>query len=167
MTHPAAGVPHPRSTPDPLSAGLTPEQAAAVRHGRGPLLLVAGPGIGKTRTLTHRVAYLLATGRAAPRRILALTFSVRAAGELRLRLADLLGEETARGVTASWSPSTSAASARTALTPREGGERHDHHRHRGAGPAGRRARQRPRMRAQAGSVKEKRLSPSLAALTPI
>src|SRR4051794_33987170 len=100
MTHPAAGVPHPRPPDDPLTAGLTPEQAAAVRHGRGPLLLVAGPGTGKTRTLTHRVAYLLASGRAAPQQILAVTFSVRAAGELRLRLADLLGEQTARGVTA-------------------------------------------------------------------
>src|SRR3954469_25402632 len=101
MTHPAAGVPHPRPPDDPFTAGLTSEQAAAVRHGRGPLLLVAGPGTGKTRTLTHRVAHLLASGRAAPRQILAVTFSVRAAGELRLRLADLLGEQTARGVTAS------------------------------------------------------------------
>src|SRR5215210_2829985 len=100
MTHPAAGVAHPRPPDDPLIAGLTPEQAAAVRHGRGPLLLVAGPGTGKTRTLTHRVAYLLASGRVAPRQILAVTFSVRAAGELRLRLADLLGEQTARGVSA-------------------------------------------------------------------
>ena len=100
MTHPAAGVPHPRPPDDAPHRGLTPEQAAAVRHGRGPLLLVAGPGTGKTRTLTHRVAYLLASGRAAPRQILAVTFSVRAAGELRLRLADLLGEQTARGVTA-------------------------------------------------------------------
>src|SRR5436190_22658238 len=103
MTHPAAGVPHPRPPdpgPDAVTAGLTPEQAAAVRHGRGPLLLLAGPGTGKTRTLTHRVAYLLASGRAAPRQILAVTFSVRAAGELRLRLADLFGAQTARGVTA-------------------------------------------------------------------
>jgi DNA helicase-2/ATP-dependent DNA helicase PcrA len=100
MTHPAAGVPHPRPPDHALTAGLTPEQAAAVRHGCGPLLLVAGPGTGKTRTLTHRVAFLLASGRAAPRQILAVTFSVRAAGELRLRLADLLGEQTARGVTA-------------------------------------------------------------------
>src|SRR4051794_41063285 len=97
---PAAGAPPPRPPAAALAAGLTPEQAAAVRHGRGPLLLVAGPGTGKTRTLTHRVAYLLASGRAAPRQILAVTFSVRAAGELRLRLADLLGEQTARGVTA-------------------------------------------------------------------
>src|SRR3954454_17991793 len=85
---------------DALLAGLTPEQTQAARHGTGPLLIVAGPGSGKTRTLTHRVAHLLATGAATPREILALTFSVRAAGELRLRLADLLGEETGRGVLA-------------------------------------------------------------------
>ena len=100
---PRRGCPAPapaRRRAEAVTAGLTPEQAAAVRHGRGPLLLVAGPGTGKTRTLTHRVAYLLASGRAAPRQILAVTFSVRAAGELRLRLADLLGEQTARGVTA-------------------------------------------------------------------
>src|ERR1700729_4063927 len=83
-----------------LLAGLTPEQARAVTFGSGPLLLLAGPGAGKTRTLTHRAAYLLAGGRAKPWEILAVTFSVRAAGELRLRLADLLGEPIARGVTA-------------------------------------------------------------------
>jgi DNA helicase-2/ATP-dependent DNA helicase PcrA len=103
MTHPAAGAPHPRPPnggPDALLAGLTPEQAQAVRHAHGPLLLLAGPGAGKTRTLTHRVAHLLATGRASPWEILAVTFSVRAAGELRLRLTDVLGEPRARGVTA-------------------------------------------------------------------
>ena len=101
MTHPAAGAPRARPPdPDALLAGLTAEQALAVRHGPGPLLIVAGPGTGKTRTLTHRVAHLLATGQAAPREILAVTFSVRAAGELRLRLTDLLGEQAARGVTA-------------------------------------------------------------------
>ena len=83
-----------------LLAGLTPEQAQAVTFGSGPLLLLAGPGAGKTRTLTHRAAYLLASGRAQPWEILAVTFSVRAAGELRIRLADLLGESIARGVTA-------------------------------------------------------------------
>jgi hypothetical protein len=70
-----------------------------VTFGAGPLLLLAGPGAGKTRTLTHGAAYLLASGRAKPWEILAVTFSLRAAGELRLRLADLLGEEVARGVT--------------------------------------------------------------------
>ena len=83
-----------------LLAGLTTEQAQAVTYGPGPLLLLAGPGAGKTRTLTHRAAYLLASGRAQPWEILAVTFSVRAAGELRLRLADLLGETVARGITA-------------------------------------------------------------------
>ena len=85
---------------DRLLAGLTPEQTQAVTHGTGPLLLLAGPGAGKTGTLTHRAAYLLASGRAQPWEILAVTFSVRAAGELQLRLADLLGETVARGVTA-------------------------------------------------------------------
>ena len=83
-----------------LLDGLTPEQAQAVTHGTGPLLLIAGPGAGKTRTLTHRIAYLLQTWQARPDQILAVTFSVRAAGELRLRLADLLGQERARQVTA-------------------------------------------------------------------
>ena len=86
--------------PEDLLAELTPEQAQAVTHADGPLLILAGPGAGKTKTLTHRTAYLLATGRARPWEILAVTFSVRAAGELRLRLAELLGEEVARGVLA-------------------------------------------------------------------
>jgi len=102
MAHPSTGAHPTRVAPDldALLDGLTPEQAQAVRHGSGPLLLIAGPGAGKTRTLIHRIARLLATGMAEPWEILAVTFSVRAAGELRLRLADLLGEQVARGVTA-------------------------------------------------------------------
>ena len=101
MTNPNPGVrDHAPPGPERLLAGLTPEQAQAVTFGSGPVLLLAGPGAGKTRTLTHRAAYLLASGRAQPWEILAVTFSVRAAGELRLRLADLLGETVARGVTA-------------------------------------------------------------------
>jgi DNA helicase-2/ATP-dependent DNA helicase PcrA len=100
LTHPIVGVPPPLAAAGELLEGLTPEQAAAVQHGSGPLLLLAGPGAGKTRTLTHRAAHLLATGRARPSEILAVTFSVRAAGELRLRLADLLGEAVARAVRA-------------------------------------------------------------------
>jgi DNA helicase II / ATP-dependent DNA helicase PcrA len=101
MTHPDPGArDHAPPGTDRLLAGLTPEQAQAVTHGTGPLLILAGPGAGKTRTLTHRAAYLLASGRAQPWEILAVTFSVRAAGELRLRLADLFGETVARGVTA-------------------------------------------------------------------
>ena len=101
MPHPKSGRrEHAPSGLERLLAGLTPEQAQAVTFGSGPLLLLAGPGAGKTRTLTHRAAYLLASGRARPWEILAVTFSVRAAGELRLRLADLLGEAVARAVTA-------------------------------------------------------------------
>ena len=101
MTNPNPGVrDHAPPGPERLLAGLTPEQAQAVTFGSGPVLLLAGPGAGKTRTLTHRAAYLLASGQAKPWEILAVTFSVRAASELRLRLADLLGETVARGVTA-------------------------------------------------------------------
>ena len=101
MTNPNPGVrDHAPPGPERLLAGLTPEQAQAVTFGPGPLLLLAGPGAGKTRTLTHRAAYLLASGRAQPWEILAVTFSVRAASELRLRLADLLGETVARAVMA-------------------------------------------------------------------
>ncbi len=102
MTNPIADAQPPPAWPaaDGLLAGLTPEQTQAVCHGAGPLLLIAGPGAGKTKTLIHRIARLLQTGAARPWEILAVTFSVRAAGELRLRLADLLGEQVARGVTA-------------------------------------------------------------------
>ncbi len=102
MTHPIAGAHPPPGRPreEALLDGLTPEQTQAVQHGPGPLLLIAGPGAGKTKTLIHRIARLLATGAAQPWEILAVTFSVRAAGELRLRLADLLGEQVARAVTA-------------------------------------------------------------------
>ena len=62
-----------------LLDGLTGEQAQAARHDRGPLLIYAGPGAGKTRTLIYRIARLLATGAARPWEILAVTFSVRAA----------------------------------------------------------------------------------------
>ena len=81
MTNPNPGVrDHAPPGPERLLAGLTPEQAQAVTFGAGPVLLLAGPGAGKTRTLTHRAAYLLASGQAKPWEILAVTFSVRAAG---------------------------------------------------------------------------------------
>jgi DNA helicase II / ATP-dependent DNA helicase PcrA len=83
-----------------LLHGLTAEQAHAVTYGSGPLLIIAGPGAGKTRTLIHRIAWLLMSGLARPWEILAVTFSVRATGELRLRLTDLLGEQVAAAVTA-------------------------------------------------------------------
>lgn len=74
---------------DQILAGLNPQQAAAVCHGDGPLLIIAGAGSGKTRTLVHRVAQLIQQG-ADPRRILLLTFTRRASGEMLRRVDALL-----------------------------------------------------------------------------
>ncbi len=80
------------------SALLNEPQAAAVAHARGPLVVFAGAGSGKTRVITYRIANLIANERVAPYRILAVTFTNKAAGEMRARVGKLVGPELGREI---------------------------------------------------------------------
>ncbi len=85
-----------------LLDGLNPAQSEAVQITSGPLLILAGAGSGKTKTLTHRIAYLIANCSILPKQILAVTFTNKAAKEMRIRLGKLLGQNSENRLFMPW-----------------------------------------------------------------
>ncbi len=88
-----------RQTGGGLLEGLTPPQVEAVTHVEGPLLVLAGPGSGKTRVITRRVAYLVREVGLPPWQVVAITFTNKAAAEMRQRVATLVSDRQARALT--------------------------------------------------------------------
>ena len=85
-----------------LLEGLNPAQSEAVQITSGPLLILAGAGSGKTKTLTHRIAYLIASEHILPKEILAVTFTNKAAKEMRIRLGKLLNQDSGSHLFMPW-----------------------------------------------------------------
>jgi DNA helicase-2/ATP-dependent DNA helicase PcrA len=85
---------------------LNPEQQVVVTHERGPLLVLAGAGSGKTKALIHRIAYLMSVKQVAGYQIMAVTFTNKAAQEMRTRVEKLLAEQTNVLVNQCWVPFT-------------------------------------------------------------
>jgi len=92
-------APAPATSDDPLLGGLTGPQREAVQHTDGPLLVLAGPGSGKTRVITRRLAHLVERVGIPPWQVLAITFTNKAAGEMNERVAELLSPAAAKAVT--------------------------------------------------------------------
>ena len=95
-----------------LLEGLNEPQREAVTHGEGPLLILAGAGSGKTRVLVHRIAFLVYTDQARAGEILAITFTNKAAKEMRGRVEQLMGSPPSRGTRGMWLMTFHAACAR-------------------------------------------------------